>query len=499
MLTRTTLLLVICLLILPACKYNFAGQDASDPNAPVEFSYGPGTRYVHGAGTMALMQGDKQIGEEMALLSNDLRYVVKAKGDRLVWNVTAINWEEFGQPKATGPYFDITFTSDAKGHNRADLEIHAVRNDYARRCIASTMEELGLADGPIKPGEKAFPFPVKALNNDDIQVRLNIPDPRFVYDGIKEVDGEECYAFSFSADSVTIKQQGKETKGSMAVSLLTSKNMLPVREKLVMFMEGPMKNLTSKMTVLSTRAEPPAENKTEALLAKLEAAPIMPVTDPIEFKYSPSRGLYKSDLKLKAGKDFARIKYLPLMNYELGVRIEAAGDRLNWNMSMADIKVMGFSLGQVTAGYSYTSDDHGGSMADFKATSGPGLLTEADIQKDFCLPDGAYRTGDVVMPVDLGTQSRNNDFFLPDGSGYVFKGIQNVDSMQVAVFEADIPGFTARDKKTGKDSKGTLKIVRRYDLATMLPLWFEGHIEIMADGKDPVVTDFDFHRIVDRM
>ncbi|MEF2230069.1 MAG: hypothetical protein V3571_04005 [Pseudodesulfovibrio sp.] len=494
---RTTLLLLACLLMLPSCKHTVGGPGASDPNAPVEFRYGPGTRNLHGEGTLVMMRDGKSIGKGMSILSNDLQYVVKKKGNRLVWHVTALTWEEFGQPKATGPYYDITFTSDAKGRDKSDLKIHAVRNEDARQCIATTMAEIGLADGSFKPGEAAIPVPVEALKASGIEMRFEAPDPRYVYDGIKMVDGEECYAFSFSSDSMTIIQQGKETKGSMTVSTVMSKNMLPVHEEVVLIIDGPIKGMSSKLTAVNTRTKAPAGNKTEALRTKLQAAPVIAVNDPIEFKYTPSRGRYAADVQIKLSDGLGKILYLPFRSYDLEVRIEAAGERLAWSLFLDNYKLLGTALKDATSRYAYSSDEHGGDMADFTAAGGTAILKEADIRTDFLLPAGTYRTGDVVMPVDLGKQTLNNVFFFPLGSGYVLKGIQTIDSMNVLVLEADIPEFSSQHRKTGEEATGSLKVIRRYDLATMLPLWFEGRIELITDDKTPTVVEFEFHRMLD--
>lgn len=497
MLKRTTILIALCLLLLPSCKYNMKDLFASDPNAPVEFSYAPGTRYLHSKGTATIMQNGKVVGGEITMLTCDYTYVIKNMGGRLAWDITVDNWELMGQPKLDGPVFSISFTSDKLGNDKADLVVHESQTENAENAIKTAMAEIGLSQGSFKPGEPSIPFPAAAFKDGDVVVEFGEAYPKYIYDGIKMIDGEDCYSFSYHAQSVEILQNGQKSDGSMTVNLVTDRNMLTVREEVVLTMEGPLENMTSKLHTLTTRAEPPTGSQHDDLRARLKAAPIMPVSEPMDFRYVPSQGRYQAKVTLQTGKASDNLNRLPFLNYDMAIRTESAKDRLGWDITMESLSVMGVSLDEVSPHLSFTTDEHGEEISDFKETAGPEILTEDDIRKDFVIPSGVYRSGDVVMPVNLGNEVLNNDFIFPEGSGYVFKGMQHVDNLNVVVLEAEIDHFTARNKKTGMESSGYLKITRRYDQVTMLPLWFQGHTEIVTENKGVVITNAEFYRIDD--
>lgn len=224
--------------------------------------------------------------------------------------------------------------------------------------------------------------------------------------------------------------------------------------------------------------------------SQLRKAPLQRVVEPVAFRYTPGSARFKTNVVIKQGKKPEALVGIPFLGYSYQLETTGAGDRLAWYVGMSDLVMMGQPLElSETANITYTTDSCGKEIADFKDNSGLGILTADDIRNDFVIPEGAFKSGDVCMPVRMGKQDSAFEYDFPEGSGYVFQGVKEVGSMRVAVLTADIDSLVTRNKKTGKVLQGRLSIVRHYDLDTMLPLWFDGTVELDLGDKGYLNTN----------
>jgi hypothetical protein len=163
---------------------------------------------------------------------------------------------------------------------------------------------------------------------------------------------------------------------------------------------------------------------------------------------------------------------------------------------MSDLKLLGQSLELPDAlGFAFTTDEHGRDIRDFQDNTGADILTVADIESDFIIPEGAYKSGDMCMPVKLKGKETDMQYDFPEDEGFVFQGVKQVNSMRVGVFTADIDHFTAKSKKSEVVRHGSLSIVRYYDLETMMPLWYDGTV-VLDLSKSTLTTTGGLVRIM---
>jgi hypothetical protein len=325
--------------------------------------------------------------------------------------------------------------------------------------------------------------------------------PAYIFDGVKEIDGRECYAFSYESE-LTVRQDGGEYPGSMRLSTVYSKQMLPVSETSELTMNGPMENMVTKL-VGTARVVTPEEAAEEQAKSKndlrtaLENAPLQRVAEPMTFRYVPA------SVRLKAASTFtptekgeAAIK-LPFMEFTMKIDTATQAQRLGWNVAMSDFKVLGQPLDMSEAiEFTFNTDAHGHDVRGFQDNTETGVLSVADIESDFMIPEGAYKSGDVCMPMKIKGKVANLLYDFPEGAGFVFQGVKEVNSMRVGVFTADIDHFTAKAEGTEVVHDGSVTMVRYYDLATMMPLWYDGKV-VLEMAKGSVTTTGGLIRIMD--
>jgi hypothetical protein len=216
-------------------------------------------------------------------------------------------------------------------------------------------------------------------------------------------------------------------------------------------------------------------------------APLQKVTEPMTFHYEPASVRVKAHATLATAKERKPGLKLPFLEFIMNIDTVEKGERMAWNVAMTDMKVVGQPLNlSEPIGYAFTTDEHGLDIRDFQDNTKMGILSVADIESDFIIPEGAYKSGDVCMPVKMKNTTANLQYDFPEGTGFVFQGLKQVGSMRVAMFTAQIDHFTAGTKDKELVRHGTLSMVRYYDLANMMPLLYDG--TVVLDMKEATMT-----------
>ncbi|OIQ50388.1 hypothetical protein BerOc1_02319 [Pseudodesulfovibrio hydrargyri] len=500
---RLIVLLFACFLFLPSCQHNLGDTSAPKADGPVDLRYGPGSFDLRS--TVNVTVGMKGMdGTEIPVMVFDSHYVIKKVGSRLAWNVVLDNQNSGGSLNPE-PFYSVSFTTDVKGRNMADKVVHEVPGKDELGLGETILDGLELPLEKVAVGDPSIALPVKAFQSKDTQILFPEPSPKYVFDGVKEVGGKECYAFSYESE-LTVRQYGKEYPGSMHVSTTCTKEMLPVSADSELTMNGPMKDmvtvivgkvreLTAQDMATSTAAQ--EAKAMHDLRTALDKAPLQLVTEPMTFHYVPASVRLKAEATLTPAEKGEPAVKLPFMEFVMKIDTAAQSPRLAWNVAMSDFKVLGQPLEMPEAiGFAFTTDASGRDIQGFQDNTGTGVLSVADIESDFIIPEGAYRSGDVCMPVKIKGKAANLQYDFPEGEGFVFQGVKTVDSMKVGVFTADIAHFTANAKGAEVVHHGSLSMVRYYDLATMMPLWYDGKV-VMEMVKGSVTTTGSLTRIMD--
>ena len=503
--SRLAAFLFVCLLFLPSCQHNPGDSFASKADAPMDLHYGPGTANLHVATTMTVAMNGKK-GQEVPVISFDAHYVVKKIGSRLSWNLVLDNRQSPGSSPAPEPFYSVSFTTDTKGRNMADKVVHEVPGKNELGLGEHLFDDIELPEGKVVAGDPSILFPVKAYQSENMQVVFSESSPAYyIYDGMKEIDDRECHVFSYEGQ-LTIRQNGVESPGVVRNSNVFNKQMLPVSQKSELIMNGSMKNMTTIVTC--TVRELTAQDATAPALSAeakamrdlrgaLEKAPLQLITEPMTFRYAPASARFKAEMTLEAKEKGKLSVKLPLLGGSMKIDTAAQAQRMAWNVDSSDLEFMGQPLDLSEAGgCTFTTDAHGRDIRDFQDNSKTGVLSVEDIQSDFIIPEGAYKSGDVCMPVKMNGNEINLQYVFSKGEGFVFQGVKQVDSMRVGVFTADIDHFTATIEKSSAEYHGSLSMVRYYDLATMLPLWFDATV-IIDLGKSTVTSKGGMTRIMD--
>ncbi|XXJ18374.1 hypothetical protein ACR42D_02205 [Desulfovibrio caledoniensis] len=490
MYNRLTVLVFACFLFLPSCQHNLGDTSAPQADGPVDLHYGPGTMNLRTAINVTVGMNGAE-GQEIPVISFDGHYTIKRSGSRLAWSIVLDNQQTLGAPPAPAPFYSVSFTTDAKGRNMADKVVHEVPGKDEMGLGETVLLGIELPLEKIVKGQPSIAVPVEALQGKELQLILPEQSPAYIFDGVKEIDGRECYAFSYESE-LTVRQDGGEYPGSMRLSTVYSKQMLPVSETSELTMNGPMENMVTKL-VGTARVVTPEEAAAEQakalddLRTALKNAPLQQVTEPMTFRYVPSSVRLKAVATLSAGKKGKTGVKLPFLEFIMRIDTADQGQRMAWNVEMSDLKLLGKPLELPEAlGFAFTTDEHGRDIRDFQDNTGADILTVADMQSDFIIPEGAYKSGDVCMPVRMKGKNTNMRYDFPEGQGFVFQGVKQLDSMRVGMFTADIDHFTGTVKGAkGEDvvRHGSLTMVRYYDLETMMPLWFDGKVVLdMTEG-----------------
>jgi hypothetical protein len=488
---RLTILLFACLLFLPSCQHNIGDMFSSKADGPVDLHYGPGSVDLHTAANV-IMEVNGKKGQELPVLSFDAHYVVKRSGSRLAWTVVLDNRKSMTSPPSPEPFYSVSFTTDAKGRNMADKVRHEVPGKDDQDLGETVLSDIALPLEKVSVGDPSIPLSTKMLKSKDVEIVIPEPTPAYIFDGVKEINDKECYAFSYES-KVTVRQNGEEYPGSLRISTVFSKQMLPVSEANELTMNGPMENMVTKLAG-STR-EITAKEKAAAeakgmhdLRAALKSAPLQLVTEPMTFRYVPASVRLKAEATLFVGEKGKTVN-LPFMEFVMHIDTAEEAKRMDWNVEMYDLKLLGKPMNLPKAlGFAFNTDEQGRDIRDFQDNTGTQVLTVADIQSDFIIPEGAYKSGDVCMPVKMKGKSANLQYDFPEGEGFVFQGVKQVGSMRVGVFKADIDHFTAKTKKSDTVRHGSLSIVRYYDLATMMPLWYDGKVVMDMESSNSTLT-----------
>ncbi|WP_207260859.1 hypothetical protein [Desulfovibrio sp. Huiquan2017] len=493
MYARLSVLFFVCLLFLPSCQHSLGGPDGPDANGLTEFRYGTGSTHTRTEVGM-IMVGKGKVGKMVPMMAYDARYSTKEAGERVAWDVTLENMRSFGVAKGTKPFYAVSFTTDARGEDMADKVVHETPVVDEWGLGEKSLLELGLPSGTFAIGAPSIPLPLEALQSKDMQIVFPEPSPAYVYQGVKEINGRECYVFAYDS-KLTVKWQGADQPGAISISAAFTKQMLPVQSTTTLTISGIIKDIGTlivcemrEITEADAKPDlPPEAQADDSLQSALERAPLQPVAEPVAFRYAPASAEYRSGALLQVAKKGKPALKIPLLESSLGVETAMDAERMAWRLRMADAKVMGQPLAlPEPLDITFTSDRHGRDIREFKDNMDMNILSADDVQNDFVIPEGAYRSGDVCMPVRLQKKDSEFTFRFPEEQGFVFRGMKEVGSLRVVMLTADIDSFVAKNKNTGLESQGRLSLVRYYDLATMLPLWFDGVVSI--DLGDSVLT-----------
>lgn len=493
---QLSLLLLICVLVLPSCKHNLGNLFGPKSDPTTEFNYGAGSRVIQVKMNMTLIPKGQTEGQKVPVSSFNVAYSTKKVGSRIAWDVVLDNLNLFGVAQDPSPFYSVTFTSNSKGQDRADMVKRETKVADTLNMGKAFLSGINLPDGGYLPGDLSILVPVEAMKSEGVEIVFPEEFPKYVFNGTTDVDGKECYSFSFKSD-VTVKQNGIEMPSVISVSAAHTKNMLPVYERSEIIMNDPATNMTIKLEGTAEEivvdpkaalANQPATDSVDDLKAKLEAAPIIPVSEPIAFRYEAAACQLKTRTVLKTGKKKGALIPIPMLDCQVSVAVSDSAERIAWDVDMSELSFMGEDLSSAgDVSFAFTTNRQGDDIQGFTDKSSLGILSVKDIQNDYTLPKGMYKSGDVCMPLRMGEIDSSLEYVFPDDSGFVFQGMKEVDSLKVAVLTANVEKFTIRHKKTGAESAGQLKVVRYYDYETMLPLWYNGTVE-MEDGKGGIIA-----------
>ncbi|MEZ7195839.1 hypothetical protein [Pseudodesulfovibrio karagichevae] len=465
---------------------------ASKADGPVDLHYGPGTVDLHTA-TNVILEVNGKKGQELPVLSFDIHYVIKRSGSRLAWTMVLDNRKSLTASPRPEPFYSVSFTTDAKGRNMADKVRHEVPGKDDQDLGEAVLSDIALPLEKVAVGDPSILLSANMLKSKDVEIILPESSPAYIYDGVKEINGRECYTFSYESKA-TVRQNGEEYPGSMRISTVFSKQMLPVSGANELTMNGPMENMVTKLVgsarEITAQDKAAAEEKSMSdLRTALKRAPLQQVTEPMAFRYVPASVRLKAESTLLVGKKGETGVNLPFLAYVMRIDTAEEAERMAWDVDVSALKLLGKPVKLKHAlGFAFSTDEQGRDIRDFRDNTDLKVLTVADIQSDFIIPEGAYKSGDVCMPVKMKGKSGGTQYDFPEGQGFVFEGVKQVGSMRVGVFKADIDHFTARTVKTGAVRHGSLYIVRYYDLATMMPLWYDGRV--VLDMENSTLTTF---------
>ncbi|OIQ50389.1 hypothetical protein BerOc1_02320 [Pseudodesulfovibrio hydrargyri] len=488
--SRIAALLFAFIIFLPSCGHNPGSLQgpAADTSVNLEYSYGAAIIHMEIART-ATGEGEE---ETPPVVSYDAHYTVRrADGSRLAWDVVLDNLRLFGESKGKAyPFYSVSFTSDAKGRNIADMVEHDVAFEDVLHLGGAVLKGLALPLGKTAVGERAMPVQVAALRSGEMELIFPEPNPAYVYDGMKVVDGHECLSFSYKGD-VTVRQGGVDTPGTLSLTAVRNRGMLPVAETGALAAQnGGQYNclkLLGKYKCDSVLMVKKVSRSTKGtLLDALRDAPLQTVTEPVGFHYAPAFTKFSASVGVRIAEEGNRAAGVPVMLHLLWVKTAGGADDLEWALGTTGRKVTGKAL-HLPAGMDFADSDL--EDKDFEAFVNG--IAVGGIRNNFVVPEGVHRSGDVCMPVGFLLEGSPDGAGLSADNGYVFLGVKKAGDRRAAVFKADIDRFTVKDKNTGKEYAGKLSDTRYYDLETMMPLGSEGRIRLDLGGSVANIR-FDF-------
>ena len=248
MFKRILLLLTLCALLLPACvKYSDTAMDTPNPNA-MDFKYDTGKRTVRFVTTMLVQMGGAPVGPEREAAAFDISYEAKRKGERIDWHVTMSDLAVMGKNTSDDAFYSVTFNSDLKGHDRqnwTELETPAKDTLGLSKAI---LVSISLPDGIFRIGDPSLPLFNEPPSSETLTVTLPEPDPKYIYEGVKEIDGQSYYSFYQKVEGVAFDMAGQKFTGSIMCSALSTSSMLPFRETAIFDMHNAASGLSIRYT-----------------------------------------------------------------------------------------------------------------------------------------------------------------------------------------------------------------------------------------------------------
>jgi hypothetical protein len=472
--SRIVALLFLFLSLLPSCGHNPGNLQgpAADASVNLEYSYGAAIIHMEITGT-ATGEGEE---ESPPVVSYDAHYTVRrADGWRLAWDIVLDNLRLFGESKGKAyPFYSVSFTSDAKGRNIADMVEHDVAFEDVLHLGDAVLKGLALPLGKTAVGERAMPVQVAALRSGEMELIFPEPNPAYVYDGMKMVDGHERLLFSYKG-GVTVRQGAVDTPGVLSLTTVRNRGMLPVAETGALAARNGGQDNSLK---LLGKSQPVPRviawrSKKAMPLDTLRDAPLQALTEPVEFRYIPVFTRFSSSVGVRIAEEGNRAAGVPVMLHLLWVKTAGGADDLEWALGTTGRKVTGKAL-HLSAG----TDIPGSALEDKDFEAFVNGIAVGGIRNNFVVPEGVHQSGDVCMPVGFLLEGSPDGTGLSADNGYVFLGVKKAGDRRAAVFKADIDRFTVKDKTTGKEYTGKLSDTRYYDLETMMPLGSEGRIRL---------------------
>jgi len=483
--SRTVWLLFAFILFLPSCGHNLGDPHVSAADAPVNLRYSYGAMIIH----MEIARTATGEEESPSLVSYDAHYTVqRADGWRLAWDIVLDNLWLFGESKGASPFYSVSFTSDAKGRDVADMVEHDVAFDDVLHLGDAVLKGLALPLGKTTVGERAMPVQVAALRSGEMELILLEPNPAYVYDGMKVMDGHKCHSFSYKGD-VIVRRDGVDIPGVLSLTAVRNRDMLPVAEAGALVPQNDAQDNLLKLLGKAKRTpniRVAAKSKGAKLLDALRDAPLQAVAEPIEFRYSPAFSGLASTSGVRIAEKGSRAAGVPVMLHLLTVKTAGSADGLEWTLGATARKTTGKAL-KMSVGL----DIPGSGLEDKDFEAFVDGLALGGIRNNFVVPEGVHQTGDVCMPVGFLLDNAPAGTGLTADNGYVFLGVKKVGDRRVAVLKADIDHFAVKDKTSGREYAGKLSDTRYYDLKTMMPLGAEGRIRLDR-GESVVNIRFGF-------
>lgn len=252
MLKKLPLLILLCLLTLPACKKATPALDTTDSQNKVAFRYGNGSQTLVMKYTLSVLQNGTPIGPPMPMGEVTLNYETKRKGERVFWAIT-ISDQVVMSKRVKGVCYSATFNTDLWGENRQDLEeLDSVAPDKLRQGQA-VLKAIGLPHGTFALGSPSLRVFNASPSSDELTITLPDPDVRYIFRDIRTAeDGTKVYAFDAQIDGVQFKQAGKVFGGSIQATALMSDSMLPLSEECTFEMVDPTTGMTMLLKGAST-------------------------------------------------------------------------------------------------------------------------------------------------------------------------------------------------------------------------------------------------------
>uniref|UniRef100_UPI00255ADB06 hypothetical protein n=1 Tax=Pseudodesulfovibrio pelocollis TaxID=3051432 RepID=UPI00255ADB06 len=482
MTTRFPLLLLLCLLLLSACKHPFGTFHSPRAADAVEFKYAPGSRAVRAEFNMFISMNGQEAAMAIPPISYEVEYTVEPHGDRLAWDVVLRELSVFGAPPDPGPFYSVTFTSDSWGNNKADIVIRETEVEDVIGVGAAILEDIGLPEGFFRVGDASVPINMGTMQGDkDTVLSFHDPAPAYVFTGTTTVDGLECYTFSFEDDKASLVMGGTSMPATTTATATLSKDMFPVSWDVSLGATDPTSGMitTYDLRIRMITKDAPDETGEAAsvpLQTLLAQAPVEPFEGPLEFKYSPGSATYETQFGFQAEGVF-----VPVIGLEMAVSTSTAEENLAWDVSMSNVAVLGNRIDMHSSGFAYTTDNRGNLLSEISAYN-PTREVPTKVQhviRDFMLPTGSYRCGDVVMPLSSPNMEKiYTTLDIPDGVGYVLEGIQRLGDRNAIVLSVDTGVLHQKNPVPGLDRTASIKAFRHYDADTFLPLWFDTHIKL---------------------